>query len=150
MQLASFIHPDLVVCKLATSSKKKLFETISELVSEQCPKLSSKQIFDGLFSRERLGSTGLGDGVAVPHCRIEQTDTDCCAIVTLKEPISFDAPDNNPVDLLVFLVVSGEACQDHLDRLAAIAKSLSDKQYKSAIQAATTEEELKDLIFKRE
>ena len=147
MQLASFVHPDLVICKLSTSSKKKLFETVSELVSEHCPKLSSKEIFDGLFSRERLGSTGLGDGVAVPHCRIAQTDTDCCAVVTLEAPISFDAPDNNPVDILVFLIVSGEACQDHLDRLAAIAKSFSKPQYKNQIQAAKTQQELKNLIF---
>jgi PTS system nitrogen regulatory IIA component len=101
-----------------------------------------------LFARERLGSTGLGDGVAVPHCRIEETDTNCCAVVTLDQPLGLDAPDNIPVDILIFLVVSGEACQDHLDRLAAIAKSFSDSQYKSEIQAANTHEELKNLIFK--
>ena len=147
MQLASFVNPDLVICKLPASSKKKLFENISELVAEQCSSLVAKDIFDGLFARERLGSTGLGDGVAVPHCRIAQTGTDCCAVVSLEDPIDFDAPDNKPVDLLVFLVVSGEACQDHLDRLAVIAKSFSDPQYRNKIQAAKTQEELKNLIF---
>lgn len=147
MQLASFVNPDLVICKLPVSSKKKLFENVSELVAEQCSSLVAKDIFDGLFARERLGSTGLGDGVAVPHCRIEQTHTDCCAVVSLQDPIDFDAPDDKPVDLLVFLVVSGEACQDHLDRLAVIAKSFSDPQYRKKIQNAKSQEELKNLIF---
>lgn len=148
MQLASFVHPDLVICKLPATSKKKLFETVSELIAGKCAKLSAQEIFDGLFTRERLGSTGLGNGVAVPHCRVEQTDSDCCAVVSLDEPIDFDAPDSQAVDLLVFLVVSGEACQDHLDRLAVIAKSFSDPQYRSQLQAAKTQEELKQLIFK--
>lgn len=147
MQLASFVNPDLVICNLPATSKKRLFEHVSELVAEQCSTLVAKDIFDGLFARERLGSTGLGDGVAVPHCRIAQTDTDCCAVVSLKDPIGFDAPDDKPVDLLVFLVVSGEACQDHLDRLAVIAKSFSDPQYRKKIQTAKTQEELKHLIF---
>jgi nitrogen PTS system EIIA component len=148
MQLASFVHPDLVICRLTASSKKRLFETVSERIASQCDQLTALQIFEGLFARERLGSTGMGDGIAVPHCRIKEASTDCCAVVTLDEPMNYDAPDNKPVDILIFLVVSGEACQDHLDRLAAIAKSFSDPQYKSAIQQAKTSEELKSLIFK--
>ena len=147
MQLASFVNPDLVICKLPASSKKKLFETVAELISGQCSKLSANEIFDGLFARERLGSTSLGNGVAVPHCRIENPDTDCCAVVTLENPIGFDAPDNQPVDILIFLVVSGEACQDHLDRLAVIPKSFSNSDYKEKIQGAKTQENLKNLIF---
>lgn len=148
MQLASFVHPDLVICKLPASSKKRLFETVSELVAEKCPILSSKEIFDGLFARERLGATSLGEGVAVPHCRITEKQASCCALVTLEEPINYDSPDNHPVDILVFLIVSGEACQDHLDRLGVIAKSFSDPQYRAAIKAAQTQQQLKDLIFK--
>jgi len=109
--------------------------------------VSETTIFDGLFTRERLGSTGLGDGVAVPHCRITETEADCCAVVSLEEPISFDAPDNQPVDLLVFLVVSGEACQDHLDRLAIVAKSFSDPDFRQSVRDSRSNEELKSLIF---
>lgn len=109
--------------------------------------MSEATIFDGLFARERLGSTGLGNGVAVPHCRIIETDADCCAVVSLKSPISFDAPDNQPVDLLVFLVVSGKACQDHLDRLAIVAKSFSDPDFRQSVRDSKSDEELKNLIF---
>ena len=147
MQLASFINPDLIFCHLSASSKKRLFESVAHTISERFPEISETSIFDGLFARERLGSTGLGDGVAVPHCRLNDADNDCCAVVSLDKPISFDAPDNNPVDILVFLVVSGEACQDHLDRLAIVAKSFSDPYFRQSIRDAKSEEELKNLIF---
>jgi PTS system nitrogen regulatory IIA component len=147
MQLASFINPDLILCHLSASSKKRLFESVAHKISEQCPEVSETTIFDGLFARERLGSTGLGDGVAVPHCRITETESNCCAVVSIETPISFDAPDNKPVDLLVFLVVSGEACQDHLDRLAIVAKSFSDPDFRQSVRDSKSNEELKNLIF---
>lgn len=146
MQLASFIDPDLVLHRLSSSSKKRLFETVAHSISDKHPELSEKEIFDGLFARERLGSTGIGEGVAIPHCRLNSGSEDACALVTLDEPIGFDAPDGKPVDLLIFLVVSGEACQTHLDRLAALSRHFSQAQHRQAMREAESPEALQNLI----
>jgi nitrogen PTS system EIIA component len=147
MQLASFIDRKLILHRAPGGSKKRVFELISQVVSEACPEIPEQAIFDGLFARERLGSTGIGEGVAVPHCRIKDAGTSCCALITLAEPIAFDAPDNKPVDILVALVVAGEARQEHLDRLAAVSRALSDASLREAIRACTSADELRVLIL---
>lgn len=147
MQLASFIHPDLVLYKIAATSKKRLFESMAQTISEHCHEVSELSIYEGLFARERLGSTALGEGVAVPHYRITEATADCCAVVSLDKPIDFDAPDGQPVDLLIFLVVSGEACQEHLDRLAIVAKCFSEESFRQKVRNASSQQELKSLIF---
>ncbi len=147
MQLSSFIDPDLVFHQLSSSSKKRLFEEVAQAVSEKHPGLVEKDIFDGLFERERLGSTGIGAGVAVPHCRLQSGTQDSCALVTLETPIGFDAPDGKPVDLLVFLVVDGDACQAHLDRLAAVSRYFSEAQHREQVRQCDSTEQLRSLIL---
>lgn len=147
MQLASFIDPRLVLHRLEGGSKKRVFELISQVISDIHPDLSETAIFEGLFARERLGSTGVGEGVAVPHCRIKDSTTDCCALITLADPISFEAPDNKPVDLLVVLVVSGEARQEHLERLASISRACSDENLRQKLRSAESREKLQELIL---
>lgn len=147
MQLASFIHPDLVLHRVTVTSKKRLFEAMAQTISEHCDEVSELSIYEGLFARERLGSTALGEGVAVPHYRIPDATADCCAVVSLEKPIDFDAPDGQPVDLLVFLVVSGEACQEHLDRLAIVAKCFSEEDFRQKVRNTNSQQELKNLIF---
>ena len=147
MQLASFIHPELVLHRVSVTSKKRLFESMAQTISKHCDGASELSLYEGLFARERLGSTALGEGVAVPHYRIPDATADCCAIVSLENPIDFDAPDGQPVDLLVFLVVSGEACQEHLDRLAIVAKCFSEQGFRQKARNANSQRELKNLIF---
>lgn len=147
MQLASFVDPDLVLFQLRSGSKKSLFEQVAKAISDKHTDLKEQAIFEGLFARERLGSTGIGEGIAVPHCRIVDAESDYCALVTLENGIAFDAPDGQPVDTLVFLVVSGEACQQHLDRLAAVSRYFSDAQNRAAIHQASDADGLRKLIF---
>lgn len=148
MHLNELFSPALSLTQVESRSKKRLFETVSQHISAQKPELNSDDIFDALIARERLGSTGLGEGVAVPHCRLNRNNIDCIGVlVQLAQPIDFDAPDQQPVDLLAFLLVSSEATQDHLDSLSLIAKKLSDVDTRSALRAAATPQALCDIML---
>jgi nitrogen PTS system EIIA component len=150
MTLDSIINPQLIFCQLDAVSKKRLFEQFAEQAARLDPSLDTKLIFEGLFTREKLGSTALGNGIAIPHCRIEGAGSSYAALVTLKTPIDFDAPDGKPVDLLIFLVVSGDATQEHLNMLATISKALSDQDFCARIRGCTSDVELTDLIHLKE
>lgn len=141
MELKQIIDPKLLLCQISTSSKKRLFERAAEQMGHGETELA-KSIFDGLFARERLGTTGMGNGVAIPHCRLEGDLNPICAIVTLDSAIAFDAIDGEPVDLVVFLVVSGENQQQHLDMLGAVSKALVDEEFKQRVRSAASPQEM--------
>lgn len=148
MQLSELFTPALSFTQLEGRSKKRLFEIVAKKISENHPSLDSDKIFESLIERERLGSTGLGEGVAVPHCRLEGLETDALgAVVQLDEPIDFDSPDQKPVDILAFLLVSPETTQEHLDALAAIAARLSEKESRQKMRSAESPQELLDLML---
>jgi PTS system nitrogen regulatory IIA component len=150
MTLGSIIDPELVFCRLDAVSKKRLFEHFSEQAHKVDPDLDSSIVFEGLFTRERLGSTALGKGIAIPHCRIEGSSSAHGALVTLKTPIDFDASDGQPIDVLIFLVVSGDATQEHLNMLATISKALSDEDFCYRIRQCNTDDELANLLHQDE
>ena len=108
--------------------------------------LSRALVTDSLFSRERLGSTGLGHGVAIPHGRIKGLKAPMAAIFRLASPIGFDAPDELPVSLMIFLLVPEAATQKHLEILAEIAEMLSDTELREKLVASTSSTEVFDLI----
>lgn len=147
MDLSRILSPTLCFPKLEGRSQKRVFETIAKEISDQQDSLVYADIFDALSARERLGSTGLGEGVAIPHCRIDFEGDGIGAVMTLSEPIGFDSPDQKPVDILVFLMVSGDANQEHLDTLATLAKFLSEESNRTALRNATTEIDLHDLVI---
>ena len=99
-------------------------------------------ILDAFMARERLGSTGLGQGIAIPHCRLDTVSRCTGALLTLANPINFDAPDRQPVDLLFVLVVPSEATDEHLKILAELAQRFSDANYCQRLRAASTDAEL--------
>jgi PTS system nitrogen regulatory IIA component len=150
MTLDSIIDPELIFCRLDAVSKKRLFEHFSEQAHKVDRDLDNSIVFEGLFTRERLGSTALGKGIAIPHCRIEGSSNAHGALVTLKTPIDFDASDGEPVDLLIFLVVSGDATQEHLNMLATISKALSDEDFCRRIRQCSSDNELADLLHHNE
>lgn len=136
MDLSQLLAPALCFTRIEGRSQKRIFEIIANKISENLDGLSYAEIFDALNARERLGSTALGEGVAIPHCRISYEGPGVAAAVTLDEPIDFDAPDQKPVDLLVFLLVSGDANQAHLDSLASLARVLSDETNRKTLRSA--------------
>jgi len=140
--LSQILTPARTVCHAPGVSKKRLFETIARIVSDDQPGLPYENVLDNLVERENLGSTGLGQGIAIPHCRVADCPRPLGSLVTLAEPIPFDAPDEKPVDLLFTLLVPAEANQQHLDILAEIARKFSKADFCSQLRAARDNETL--------
>lgn len=118
-----------VVIDLECSSKKRAFEQAGLIFENNCG-IARSTVSDNLFARERLGSTGLGHGVAVPHGRIRGLKAPLAAFVRLSEPIPFESPDGEPVKLLIFLLIPDNVTQQHLEILSEIAEMFSDKAFR--------------------
>ena len=144
-RLASILPASQVLVGVEATSKKRAFEEAG-LLFENLHGLSRALITDSLFARERLGSTGLGHGVAIPHGRIKGLKAPMAAVLQLAQPIGFDAPDEEPVGLLIFLLVPEAATQKHLEILSEIAELLSDADLRERIKSAASVDELHGLI----
>ncbi len=144
-RLASLLPPEQVLAQVDVTSKKRAFEEAG-LLFENLHGLSRALITDSLFSRERLGSTGLGHGVAIPHGRIKGLKAPMAAVFQLLAPIGFDAPDDQPVTLLIFLLVPEAATQKHLEILSEIAELLSDVELRQRLTASTDAAQLHGLL----
>ena len=144
-RLASILPESQVLVGVEATSKKRAFEEAG-LLFENLHGLSRALITDSLFARERLGSTGLGHGVAIPHGRIKGLKAPMAAVLQLAQPIGFDAPDEQPVGLLIFLLVPEAATQKHLEILSEIAELLSDADLRERIKSAASVDELHGLI----
>ncbi len=129
MHISDILTPERTFHSAYGQSKKRIFEFLaSELVEDSKP-AHMQRILDAFMARERLGSTGLGQGIAIPHCRLDSCTQCKGALLTLAQGIEFDAPDKQPVDLLFVLLVPGEATDEHLQILAELAKRFSNPGY---------------------
>ena len=144
-RLASILSPAQVLAQVEVTSKKRAFEEAG-LLFENLHGLSRALVTDSLFSRERLGSTGLGHGVAIPHGRIKGLKAPMAAVFQLAHPIGFDAPDDQVVELLIFLLVPEAATQKHLEILSEIAELLSDADLREKLKASTDAAQMHALI----
>ena len=144
-RLASILPSAQVLVQVEATSKKRAFEEAG-LLFENLHGLSRALVTDSLFSRERLGSTGLGHGVAIPHGRIKGLRAPMAAVFRLANPIGFDAPDDQAVALLIFLLVPEAATQKHLEILSEIAELLSDAPLRDKLNACGDANELHALI----
>ena len=131
-RLAAILPATQVLVDVKATSKKRAFEEAG-LLFEQLHNFSRAIITDSLFARERLGSTSLGHGVAIPHGRVKGLKSPMAALFLLSKPIVFDAPDEQPVGLLIFLLVPEAATQKHLEILAEIAEMLSDQDLRTRL-----------------
>ena len=143
--VAKLLAPDHVLVDLPASSKKRLFEQAG-LLFENHDGLARSIVYDSLFARERLGSTGLGQGVAIPHGRIKGLKEALGAFIRLAQPIPFDAPDGAPVTLAFVLLVPEKATEKHLQMLSELAQMFSEKPFREQLLAAPTAAELHRLI----
>lgn len=133
MNLISQLLPQSnVIIDLDVASKKRVFEQAG-LLFENTVHIARSQVFDSLFAREKLGSTGLGQGVAIPHGRIKGLRAAVAALVRMKEAIPFDAPDGQPVNIACILLVPEKATDQHLQILSELAQMFSDKQFRESI-----------------
>lgn len=135
-RLSAILPAAQVIVSVDATSKKRAFEEAG-LLFETLHGLNRALITDSLFARERLGSTGLGHGVAIPHGRIKGLKQPLAAVFQLASPIGFDAPDELPVQLMIFLLVPEAATQKHLEILSEIAELLSDSGLREQMKTAT-------------
>lgn len=137
MQIADLLSVERVAHSTTAASKKRVLEQLSDLIASGQSSLSQSEIFDSLISRERLGSTGLGHGVAIPHGRVPNSEQTLGAFIKLDQGIDFDAIDGEPVDLLFALLVPEHSTEEHLQLLAQLARMFSDEQLRKDLHEAT-------------
>ena len=143
--LAKLLPATNIDLKIDTKKKKRVFEHASVLF-ENHQGIERGKVFDSLLARERLGSTGLGQGVAIPHGRIKGLKEAVAAVISLATPVAFDAPDAQPVTLLVFLLVPEQATQQHLEILSELAELLSDKAVRETLKSVASAGEVLQVV----
>lgn len=143
--IAPLLTPATTLLDMSFSSKKKLFEHAAEQFA-QTHDLKATDIFTSLFERERLGSTALGCGIAIPHGRIKGLKAACGALYRLKTPLEFDAPDNEPVSLCFILLVPKDANEQHLQILGELAQLFGDEAMRAKMLAASGADDMLALV----
>lgn len=146
MQVTDLLSVERIDCQSEAPSKKRALEKLSNLIASGQNGLSETEIFDSLISRERLGSTGLGHGVAIPHGRVKNAEQTIGAFIKLSQGIDFDAIDQQPVQLLFALLVPENSTDEHLQLLAQLAKMFSDDNLQQKLTAANDSREIFELI----
>jgi PTS system nitrogen regulatory IIA component len=146
MLISDLLSPESICFDVSSSSKKKLLEIISEELARNSEDVNEREIFESLCARERLGSTGLGKGVAIPHGRVKGNRSIQASFLRLRKPLAFDSIDGEPVDLLFAMAVPEDCSADHLKLLANIAELFSDPNLLKALRAAESSHALLDLL----
>ncbi len=146
MNLAEILDLDRVCCDVVVASKKRSLEEIAKLLALGALDIDPSDILNGLAGREKLGSTGLGHGIAIPHTRMNGIETSTGALIRLRHPIEYDSHDSQPVDMIFGLLVPQQATGEHLQHLASIAEKFSDDEFCEKARAAADAAALHALI----
>lgn len=150
MEISQLLSAERVVCNVAVSSKKRALEAVSNLLAEAPgADLSEIEIFDGLIAREKLGSTGLGHGVAIPHGRFENVTEAAAVFIKFEQGVDFDAIDAAPVDLVFALMVPQESTEEHLQLLASLAEMFSDASVRERLRQCSSSAEILEVFRDR-
>lgn len=145
MNISDILTPETTFCGLQLSSKKKVIEKISQVMAESID-CSAQCIYECLFARERIGTTGLGKGIAIPHGRTGKCTKPIAVFILLDEPVEYDAPDGQPVDIIFSILVPEKADDKQLQCLTEIANILSKPNLSSQIRHAHCHQALYDII----
>ena len=146
IRLEQILTPGRSLVNVPGGSKKRVLEQIANLVARDLPGLDAQDIFESLVSRERLGSTGFGNGIAIPHCRLTGCKTPISAVLHLDSPVDFDALDGAPVDLVFVLLVPEAATEEHLELLRQIASMLDRSEVRERLRQARDGEALYRIV----
>ena len=144
MKITDVLTPAMTECNLQGGSKKRVLENLSIFITEQLggDAEQTDTLFHSLVARERLGSTGIGDGIAIPHCRAPGFKRIHGCLIRLSKPVDFDAIDDEPVDLIFALVVPEEKNDEHLATLARVAALLQNESSRQSLRQCSSNEEL--------
>lgn len=144
MLISSILRPTCTRAKVEGTSKKRVLQSLAKLFADQIEGLDQDKLFQSLLNRERLGSTGIGDGIAIPHCRFDTGGLTYAACLSLEEPVDFDSIDSKPVDIVFAMLVPENAEQEHLDTLASLAEAMHQQQFVNSLRKAATDSQLYD------
>jgi PTS system nitrogen regulatory IIA component len=144
--ISKILLPDNILLDSESASKKRVFERVG-LLFENNRQIARSPVFDSLFAREKLGSTGLGQGVAIPHGRIAKLREATAAFVKTANPIPFDAPDGQPVNMIFVLLVPERATDLHLQILGELAQMFSDTQFREQLNACNDPAAIHQLFY---
>ncbi|HCH25538.1 MAG TPA: PTS IIA-like nitrogen-regulatory protein PtsN [Oceanospirillaceae bacterium] len=142
MDIIDILTPARTLNHLECNSKKRAIEAASEWLSSVIPAFNATQLFTALISREKLGSTGFGDGIAIPHCRIASCKQVTGALIKLEHGIDFDAIDRQPVDIMFILLVPEDATSEHLQVLSTLAGQFGQAEFRQRLRACNSNEAL--------
>lgn len=145
MEITELLAKDGIIPSLASSNKKQLLQDLSSLAAERAG-LSSRDIFDALLQRERLGSTGLGRGVAIPHVKFKDVKSIVCLFARLDTAIDYESNDKEPVDLVFVLIAPEHASGDHLKALARISRLVREPGTLERLRAAASIDEIRTVL----
>ncbi len=134
------------MCAVSGSSKKRILEKIAEIAANKIVSISQQELLESLMVRERMGTTGIGGGIAIPHGRTPENTQVVCVVLVAKDPIAFDAIDNRPVDIFIALFVPEDSCKDHISTLQSIAQVFSKKDICKQVRRCTNDQDLFTLI----
>ena len=146
IQLQTILTPGRSLVNVPGGSKKRVLEQIATLAARDLGELDAHDIFESLIAREKLGSTGFGNGIAIPHCRLSGCSSPLCAVLHLETAVDFDAIDGAPVDLLFVLLVPEAATDEHLELLRQIASMLDRSDVRSSLRQAEDSEALYQVV----
>ena len=144
MKINSILSPERTFCNIETRSKKNAIEKAAVLIAETLPSLDAKAIYSKLIAREKLGSTALGQGIALPHCRIEGCNDIIGALFTISTPIDFGALDDQLVNIMFVLLVPEEEVDEHLKTMAMLAAKFDSEEYRANLIDASNNQDLFD------
>lgn len=147
MDIQALVSLDHTQCGVQCNSKKRILEIISNIAAENNPDVDSTTVLDALLAREKMGSTGIGNGIALPHGRLDSIDNVIAVVVTSQPAIDFDAIDDKPVDIFFTLLVPSDKTEGHLQTLAIVAQKLNDKQIVKAIRNATSSDDIVNALL---
>ncbi|MEO5703088.1 MAG: PTS IIA-like nitrogen regulatory protein PtsN [Gammaproteobacteria bacterium] len=146
MKIGDLITPERISHGVKAASRKRVLEQLSCIIAAAQPQITQKDVFESLVARERLGGTGLGRGLALPHGRLKNLEKPLGAFVQLVSGVDFDANDKQPVDLLFALLVPEKSTDEHLQILATLAQMFSDRQLREQLRMAESSNALFDLL----
>ena len=146
VKIVDFLQASRITLDLDVSSRKRLFQHIAKITTDGLDDVEEDCVFKTIAERERLGSTGLGKGIAVPHGRIENLPEPVVSLIRLKHPIDYDAPDERPVWLVVGLLVPSEANDTHLQLLANLAAKFQEQQFIETLRVSESADQVVQLF----
>jgi PTS system nitrogen regulatory IIA component len=146
IRLEQILTPGRSLVNVPGGSKKRVLEQIANLIARELPDLDGQDIFESLIAREKLGSTGFGNGIAIPHCRLTGCAAPISALLRLDAAVEFDAIDGAPVDLLFVLLVPEAATDEHLELLRQIASMLDREDVRDRLRSAPDSESLYQVV----